>query len=282
MANFLAGWSIVSNVAEQSIHASFEKQSSKDKHGYCIRLTATIDVSRLLVRQGLAFRIMMNLSHHLTKAPQNDQTTCLRIQKEIVIACKIETIKGIIKELNGDYFSILVDESFDISCKEKMTIVLRYVDDGEFVMERLLDIVHVKNTSALSLKDAIVNLLSQNSLSLSYVRGQCYDGASNMQGDINGLKMLIKKESKSTFSIHYFAHQLQLTLVGVSKRCLQVGELVHLISDIFNVLGYSYKRMDEYREYQNTKIQEAFDMGELKIDKGLHQELGISRACDTR
>ncbi|KAM3202985.1 hypothetical protein P3L10_030611 [Capsicum annuum] len=69
--------------------------------------------------------------------------TCLRIQKEIVIACKIEIIK-------------------------------------EFVMERLLDIVHVKNTSALSLKDAIVNLLSQNSLSLSYVRGQCYDGASNM------------------------------------------------------------------------------------------------------
>ncbi|XP_049366647.1 uncharacterized protein LOC125831514 [Solanum verrucosum] len=207
--------------------------------------------------------------------------TCPKIQKDIVIACKIETIKGIIKELNGDYFSLLVDESFDVSCNEQMTVVLRYVDRRGFVMERLLDIVHVKNTSVLSLKEAIVNLFSQHSFSLSYVCGQCYDGASNMQGDINGLKMLIKKESRSVYSIHYFAHQLQLTFVGVSKRCLQVGELVHLVSNIFNILAASYKRMDDYREYQK-KNQEAFYMGELKTGRGLHQEVCISRVCDTR
>ncbi|XP_015170426.1 zinc finger MYM-type protein 1-like [Solanum tuberosum] len=205
---------------------------------------------------------------------------CPKIQKDIVIACKIETIKGIIKKLNGDYFSLLVDKSFDVSRKEQMTVVLQYVDRRGFVMERLLDIVHVKNTSALSLKEAIFNLLSQYSLSLSYVRGQCYDEASNMQGDINGLTMLIKKESRSAYSIHCFAHQLQLTLVGVSKRCLQVEELVHLVSNIFNVLVASYKRMDDYRESQK-KNQEAFDMGELKMGRGLHQQVGISRDCDT-
>ncbi|KAM3235150.1 hypothetical protein P3L10_015186 [Capsicum annuum] len=41
---------------EQSIHDSFEKQSSKDKHRYRIPLTALIDEARLLVSQGLAFR----------------------------------------------------------------------------------------------------------------------------------------------------------------------------------------------------------------------------------
>ncbi|XP_047267595.1 zinc finger MYM-type protein 1-like [Capsicum annuum] len=166
---------------EQSIHASFEKQSSKDKHGYRIRLAASIDVARLLVRQVLAFRghdeskssfnrgnFLEILSFYaqkcdeihkfvLEKDPQNDQMTCPRIQKEIMIACKIETIKGIIKEINGDYFSLLVDESFDISLKEQMAVVLRYIDDKGFVIERLLDIVHVKNTSVLSLKDTIVN-----------------------------------------------------------------------------------------------------------------------------
>ncbi|XP_055826594.1 uncharacterized protein LOC129895003 [Solanum dulcamara] len=218
----------------------YSKQSNQDKHGYRIHLAASVDVVRLLVKQDLAFRVK--------NAPQNDQMTYPKIQKEIVITCKNETIKGIIKELNGDYFSLLVDESFDVSHKEQMAVVLQYVDRRGFVIERLLDIVHVKNTSVLSLKDVIVNLLSQHSLSLSYVRGQCYDGASNMQGDINGLKMLIKKETRLAYSIHYFAHQLQLTLVGVSKKCLQVRELVHLVSDIFNVLAASYKRMDEYRE----------------------------------
>lgn len=50
-------------------------------------------------------------------APQNDQMTSPMIQKDIVIACKIETIKVIIEELSGEYFALLVDESFDVSRK---------------------------------------------------------------------------------------------------------------------------------------------------------------------
>nr|XP_016502734.1 PREDICTED: zinc finger MYM-type protein 1-like [Nicotiana tabacum] len=203
-------------------------------------------------------------------------------QKDIVTACKIETTKTIIEELNGDYFALLVDESFDMSCKEQMAIVLRYIDIMRFVMERLIDVVHVQNTSTSSLKSAIINLLAQHSLSLSYVREQYYDRESNIQGEINGLKILIKRESRSAHSIHCFAHQLQLTLVAISKKCLQVGELVVLVSNILNILGSSFKRMDEFRESQKERIQEALDMGELTTGRGLNQELGLSRACDTR
>ncbi|XP_075074852.1 uncharacterized protein LOC142162399 [Nicotiana tabacum] len=291
---------------QRSIQSSFERQSNQLKHEYWIRLTASVNVVRLLITQGLAFRghdesksslsrgnFLQTLSWYakvcdnirdyvLEHAPQNDQMTSPIIQKDIVTACKIETTKAIIEELNGDYFALLVDESFDTSRKEQMAIVLRYVDRMGFVMERLIDVVHVQNTCASSLKSAIVNLLDQHSLSLSYVRGQCYDGASNMQGEINGLKMLIKRESRSAHSIHCFAHQLQLTLVAVSKKCLQVGELVVLVSNILNILGSSFKRMDEFPESQKERIQEALDMGELTTGRGLNQEFGLSRACDTR
>ncbi|XP_049367162.1 uncharacterized protein LOC125832066 [Solanum verrucosum] len=151
-----------------------------------------------------------------------------------------------------------------------------------FMVERLIDIVHVQDTSALSLKGEIVNVLAQHSLSLSYVRGQCYDGASNMQGKTNGLKMLIRQESISAHSIHCFAHQLQLTLVAVSKKCIQVGELVLLVSNVLNVLGASFKRMDKFRDSKKKRIQEALDRGELTTGTGLHQELGLIRAGDTR
>ncbi|XP_015072632.1 uncharacterized protein LOC107016792 [Solanum pennellii] len=97
------------------------------------------------------------------------------------MSAKIETVKAILEELNGDYFSLLVDESFDVSHKEQMVIVFRYIDRMRFVMERLIDIVHVQDASASSLKKAILNLLAQHSLTPSIVRGQCYDGASNMQ-----------------------------------------------------------------------------------------------------
>ncbi|XP_016439754.1 uncharacterized protein LOC107765601 [Nicotiana tabacum] len=40
--------------------------------------------------------------------------------------------------------------------------------------------------------------------------------------------------------------------------------------------------MDEFRESQKERIEEALDMGELKTGRGLNQELGLSRAYDTR
>ncbi|CAN1136727.1 hypothetical protein LINPERPRIM_LOCUS21479 [Linum perenne] len=43
----------------------------------------------------------------------------------------------------------------------------------------------------MSLKTVIESMLMKNGLSISKVRGQGYDGASNMKGEINGLKTLI-------------------------------------------------------------------------------------------
>ncbi|XP_060217059.1 uncharacterized protein LOC132644483 [Lycium barbarum] len=291
---------------EQSIQVAFVKPDNKAKLEHKIRLKASIEVVRLLLNQGLAFRghredesslnkgnFLEILSWYakrcdkisdlvLKKAPKNNQLTSHKIQKDIITACKLETIKAIMEDLNGDYFSLLVDESCDVSRKEQMAIVLRYVDRWGSVVERFIGIVHVRNTSALCLKEAIVNYLAQHSLSLSNIRGQCYDGASNMQRRLSGLKILIQQESRSAHAIHCFAHQLQLTLVGVSKKCLPVGELVLLVSNVLNVVGGSFKRMDELRESQAEKFQEALDMGEVETGKGLNQELGLARAADTR
>ncbi|KAK4724241.1 hypothetical protein R3W88_027020 [Solanum pinnatisectum] len=143
---------------------------------------------------------------------------CSTIQKEIVDACTKETIKAIIKDLDGDYFGILVDESKDISHKEQMTLVLRYVNKNGELIESFLGIVHVGDTSARSLQKVIYSLLLDHSLCLSRLRGQGYDGASNMQGEKNGLKSLILQDAPSAYYIHCFAHQLQLTLVALSKK----------------------------------------------------------------
>ena len=98
-----------------------------------------------------------------------------------------------------------------------MAIVLRYVDKGH-VIERFVGIEHVAYTKASSLKLAIDDFFSRHGLSISKLRGQGYDGASNMQGEFNGLKALILNENESAFYVHCFAHQLQLALVAVAKK----------------------------------------------------------------
>lgn len=115
-----------------------------------------------------------------------------------------------------------LDESADISDKEQLSVCLRYIRKSGEVVERFLGIVHVPNTTSLTLKNAIESLLMEHSLTLSRVRGQGYDGASNMKGAIGGLKTLIMNECPSAHYVHCFAHQLQLTLVAVAKKIMIV------------------------------------------------------------
>ena len=110
-----------------------------------------------------------------------------------------------------------------------------------FVVEWFLGIVHVFDTTALSLKEALENLFGKYGLSLSRLRGQGYDGASNMSGQFNGLKALIMRENESAYYVHCFAHQLQLTLVAVAKNHYQVCLFFQKVTCILNVVGESSK-----------------------------------------
>ncbi|KAL5582890.1 hypothetical protein UlMin_015332 [Ulmus minor] len=84
-----------------------------------------------------------------------------------------------------------------------MAVVLRYVDKKGQVIERFVGIEHVAYTTAPSLKDAIDKLFSRYGLSLCRLRGQGYDGTSNMQREFNGLKALILKENPYAFYVHW-------------------------------------------------------------------------------
>ncbi|XP_015170509.1 uncharacterized protein [Solanum tuberosum] len=191
------------------------------------------------------------------------------IQKDIVIACKIETVKAFLEELNGDYFALLVDESFTISRKEQMAIVLRYVDRMGFVMVRLIDIIHIQDTSALSLKETIINLLAQHSLSPSRVRGQCYDGASNMQVleslalDARSMderaKAMGHLESCQTFEVAFMLHLMRdvLAITNELNKCLQRKE--QDVANAMLLVEVAKKRLQVLRDDEwNSLIAKLF------------------------
>ncbi|XP_071740948.1 uncharacterized protein [Rutidosis leptorrhynchoides] len=58
-----------------------------------------------------------------------------------------------------------------------MAIVVRFVDRDGYVKERFLDLVHVKDSTALTLKNEILSSLSFHKLDVHDIRGQGYDGA---------------------------------------------------------------------------------------------------------
>ena len=162
---------------------------------YRTHLNASIDCVQFLLRQGLAFRghdesessssqgnfleLLKFLIEHnedvksvaLNNAPQNLKLVAPEIQKDIVSVVASETINVIIKDLGDALFSILIDETRDISIKEQMAVVIRYVNKEGQVIERFLGIEHVTNTSALTLKKVVEDLFCRHGLSISRLRG---------------------------------------------------------------------------------------------------------------
>ncbi|CAN0903193.1 Zinc finger MYM-type protein 1 [Linum grandiflorum] len=185
-------------------------------------------------------------------------------------------------DIGDNLFTILEDESRDVSVNEQMSVVLRYVNANGCVIERFLGISHVSDTKVVSLKNAIESMLTKHGLSISRVRGQGYDGARNMKGEINGLKTLILEESPSAYYVHCFAHRLQLALVAVAQNHDDVNLFFFIVGTVTNLVGASCKRRDIIRETQSAKVQEAIATGELEIGSGLNQEIGMKRASDTR
>jgi hypothetical protein len=127
-----------------------------------------------------------------------------------------------------------------------MALVLRFVNKEGFRKERFLDIIHVTDTCALTLKQAICAVLADNNLNVRDIRGQGYDGASNMRGEWNGLKALILNECPYAYYVHCMAHQLQLALVAASREVHEVHNFFQHAILIINVVSASPRRNDKF------------------------------------
>ncbi|XP_048530466.1 zinc finger MYM-type protein 1-like [Triticum urartu] len=274
-----------------TIVESFSSTTKQDKVLYIARLTYSLKCLRFLLGQGLAFRghdereVSLNkgnfleLLHWLAEnfeevnkvvlknAPKNNKMIAHEIQTDLINSCAKETTRLMMEELGDSCFSILADESSDVYLQEQLALCLRYVDKIGRVVERFLGILHVADTTSLTLKTTIESLLMENGLTFSRVHGQGYDGASNMKGHVNGLKKLIMDESPSAYYVHCFAHQLQLSLVAVAKENRDCVLFFQQLANLLNVLGCLVRRLECFVWLELNGSLKHWNWRKLKLGK---------------
>ncbi|XP_039115778.1 uncharacterized protein LOC120251287 [Dioscorea cayenensis subsp. rotundata] len=201
----------------QHVTLKISQHSSEMEVAYRVRLTAVLDIMQFLLRQGLAFR-----GHDESSSSKN----------------KVRSL--MIEDIGDRIFSLMVDEARYILVKEQMAIVLRYVDSRGQMIERFLCVEHVTDASSYTLKEVIDNLFAKYGLSLSRLRGQGYDGASNMRGEFNDLKSLILKDNP------YASYVIK----------------------IVNLVGASRKRKDALRQSQHENIVTHIEKGVISTGRG--------------
>ena len=99
---------------------------------------------------------------------------------------------------------LMADEYTDCSNREQFTINISWVDANLQDNVAFIGLYGVDAINACCPVSAIKDVLIHMNLKLSYCRGHCYDGPSNMSGIKNGVApQLCAKEKRALYSLLY-------------------------------------------------------------------------------
>lgn len=192
------------------------------------------------------------------------------IQNELIF-CIHEYLTDFIKNEVTDkecfFFGVMADDTTDITERSQCAITIRYVIKG-CLHERFLGFFDVsENRTADALYNLLESVLEPYNFRERLV-AQCYDGASVMSGELNGLQAKIKSSAPLALFTHCCAHRLNLVLQQGTKQidksriffCTLLGIPTYFHNSpkrafvLDQIVGKRIPRSVETRWYTRSKI----------------------------
>jgi hypothetical protein len=170
------------------------------------------------------------------------------VQENIAQCCNAADVK---------HFTLKVDGTRDQTGQENISIVVRFVKEGE-VREHLLSISSTIALHAEALTDVILTTLKASEIDPLRIISQCYDGASVMSGRHGGVQAILQNRLNKTIPyVHCSNHKLHLVVVNAVSQNQSVSDYFDICSKLYcftrkpNVAavykGTTLKRLMEHR-----------------------------------
>lgn len=217
-----------------------------------------------------------DLADYMKELKRN--ATCLsnRTQNDIIHAMAIVVKKQIVGQIiTASFFSMMMDETRDVSGKEQVSIIIRFVDSNDIIQERLLSFCATPKTDAASLFSLLQTSVTTEGLKLENVIGQCYDGASNVRGEYNGVQAKVKEISPIALYVHCYAHRLNLVLVTAMTRNVIARNYFGTLEALYCFVCNSNYRHHLFQALQQDDFQNT-------ESSDTHRPLSLKRLSDTR
>ena len=149
--------------------------------------------------------VLIELKNQIIKHKTKKHYLSNTIQNELIdiVAKKVE--KELMTQLTkAKYYALSLDCTSDISHKEQMTVILRFVqcdeEDGVTVKEALLKYLRVDDSTGRGLLDTFMKRTEELGLNFADCRGQCHDNGANMKGKEAGVQAkLLEFNSKALY-----------------------------------------------------------------------------------
>ena len=186
------------------------------------------------------------------------------IQNEMLEIMALQILRNIVKNIqSAEIFSILGDETGDVSNTEQLIFCIRWVDNDLEAHEEFIGMHPLPNASADEIVRVIKDILFlRMNLRVENASGQCYDGAAAMSGPKSGVATQIKSLNGKCLYTHCYGHALNLAAGDVIKNIPRLNETFCAAYEICKLVKKSPKR--------NTKLDSIRESNENK-SKSVHE-----------
>ncbi|XP_060868621.1 zinc finger MYM-type protein 1-like [Metopolophium dirhodum] len=170
----------------------------------------------------------------ILKKEGRNKFICPQIQNEIISVCGDVILKKIVNQVNDSKcFTVLADETTDISVVQQLALCARYVDKNKNVNEDFFKFIPVQSLTGKNLANSILNGLMSCGVDCNYLYRQGYNGASNMAGHIQGVQAQVRAKYPKALYIHCAAHSLNFAVSTASnikpiRNCLGIIENLYV------------------------------------------------------
>ena len=190
------------------------------------------------------------------------------IQNEMLEIMALRVLREIAQNIqNALIYTIMADETADVSNKEQLVLCIRWVDDDLVVHEDFIGMHPLKDTSADHIVFIIKDILQRMNLRLEDARGQCYDGAAAMAGSKTGVATQIKAINGKCLYTHCYGHALNLAVADSIKSVECLKGVFEVAREICKLVKKSPKR--------NVKLDGM-------KEENQNESKGIHECCPTR
>lgn len=192
------------------------------------------------------------LAEHLKKCEKHAQSgrrnnlTFLskRFVQSVLSIIQNYMVQKIVKEIKegGGFFGVQMDGSQDISCKEQISVVVRYVDQSKNIVERTILFFNPDDTSGRGLYESLRSALSNVGLNLCNVVGCSFDGATNMRSNIKGVQARIQEDNPNCIYTWCISHRFNLVIKSSTGRSGVIKVILHQAEGAAKLFKSSYTR----------------------------------------
>ncbi|XP_053385860.1 zinc finger protein 862-like [Mercenaria mercenaria] len=203
------------------------------------------NLNELCIDQGCSSLQSLKVDRHTTY----EHSTSVQEMQQSMVDVINDKFKN---DLSDSKFSIMVDESTDISVDQNMLIYVRFLEQSLGCFEQksvLLDVCKLRDgATAEQLKNTILSSFDIHDLKINNLVGISTDGAAVMTGKKSGLVQKLKSENPSILATHCISHRLALASGQAADSIpyfLKYQEIINAIYKYFDNSPKNMARLDK-------------------------------------